>query len=210
MVGGICVLNSPIVDSNTSSCVCLVSLASTRIDHTNNGDLNFRRKPVTKRLSSSFMGCWFPAKAIASKKHKRMKGLVIDNNLCGQYEDDTFDDVKGQIFNLFTLTAVTNVRNQLYETDPTQHQWFTNFVRTNKPTNGKRFLHLLQKEKHELAERVMVTRLQLFAKWIKQVDHDEMYKDLSDQNLELMRERLLEMVKWPCDGTSDTNTEEVG
>ncbi|MFS7907420.1 putative chaperonin-like RbcX [Helianthus anomalus] len=209
MVGGVCVVGSPMVDSHTSPCVSLVALASTRVDQTSNGDLSLRKKPVSKRLNSSFMGSRFPAKAIASKKQKRVKGFVILNNLGGQYEDDSFDDVKGQMFNLFTLTAVSTVMNELDEMDPTQHRWFNDFVRTNKPSNGKRFLHVLQKEKHELAERVMETRLRLFAKWIKQVDHDEMYKDLSDQNLELMRERLLDLVKWP-DDISNTNTEEAG
>ncbi|KAJ0623660.1 putative chaperonin-like RbcX [Helianthus annuus] len=209
MVGGVCVVGSPMVDSHTSPCVSLVALTSTRVDQTSSGDLSLRKKPVSKRLNSSFMGSRFPAKAIVSKKQKKVKGFVILNNLGGQYEDDTFDDVKGQMFNLFTLTAVSTVMNELNELNPTQHQWFHNFVRTNKPSNGKRFLHILQKEKHELAERVMETRLRLFAKWIKQVDHDEMYKDLSDQNLELMRERLLDLVKWP-DDTSNTNTEEAG
>ncbi|KAI3826516.1 hypothetical protein L1987_00564 [Smallanthus sonchifolius] len=123
--------------------------------------------------------------------------------------DSSFTDVTAQIFNLFTLTAVTTVMKELYEVNPTQHRWFYDFVRTNKPTDRKRFLHILQKENHELAERVMVTRLSLFAKWIKNLDHAEMYKDLSDQNLALMRERLMETVKWPYDGT-DTNTEKVG
>ncbi|XP_076946429.1 chaperonin-like RbcX protein 2, chloroplastic [Bidens hawaiensis] len=210
MVGGICVLNSPMVDSYTSPCVCLVALASTRADQTSNRDLNLRRKLVIKKMSSSFMGSGFPAKAMASKKQKRITGLVIVNNLGGQYEEDGFDDVKGQIFNLFTLTAVRTIMSQLYEMNPTQYQWFYDYVRTNKPTNGKRFLHLLQKENHELAERVMVTRLHLFAKWVKELDHAKMYNDLSDQNLELMRERLLETVKWPTDDNDRTNTDVVG
>ncbi|PWA63119.1 Chaperonin-like RbcX [Artemisia annua] len=97
--------------------------------------------------------------------------------------------------------------NQLYEMNPTQYRWFYDFVVENKPTDGKRFLRTLQKEKHELAERVMVTRLHLYGRWVKKLDHAEMYKDLSDQNLELMRERLMETVIWPTD---DTNTEKIG
>ncbi|KAK9058573.1 hypothetical protein SSX86_023415 [Deinandra increscens subsp. villosa] len=194
MVRGICVAGSPILDSHTSPYVCLVARASSP---------NLRRKQVGKKLSSSFMDSRFPAKAVASKKQKRVKGFVIVNSLGGQYEDETFSDVKSQIFNLFTLTAATTVLNQLYETNPTQYRWLNDFVRINKPTNRKRFLLILQKENHELAERVMETRLHLFAKWVKNLDHDQMYKDLSDQNLELMRERLMETVKWPSD---DTNT----
>ncbi|KAK1411978.1 hypothetical protein QVD17_32878 [Tagetes erecta] len=206
MVMGICVLPSPIVDSHNSPCLCLVSFASTRVDQTSNMDSNSRMKSDGKKPGSSFMGSRFQAKAIGLKKQRRVKDFVIVNNLGGQYEDDAFDDVKTQIFNLFTLTAVTNVTKQLHKTNPTQYQWFYDFVKTNNPANGKRFLHILQKENHELAETVMVTRLHLFGKWIKDLDHAEMYKDLSDQNLELMRERLLETVKWPCD---DTNTDTV-
>ncbi|KAL9679365.1 hypothetical protein QQ045_017224 [Rhodiola kirilowii] len=44
---------------------------------------------------------------------------------------------------------------------------FNSFVVNNKPGDGKRFLRTLGKERHELAERVMVTRLHLYGKWIK-------------------------------------------
>ncbi|KAK1429116.1 hypothetical protein QVD17_11318 [Tagetes erecta] len=132
------------------------------------------------------------------KKQRRDKGLVIVNELGGHYED-TFRDVQAQLFNLFTYKAVRTVMNQLYEMNPTEYRWFYDFVVINKPNDGKRFLRGLQKEKHELAERVMVTRLHLYGKWIKKVDNAQMYKDLSDQNLALMRERLMETVIWPSD-----------
>lgn len=38
-------------------------------------------------------------------------------------------------------------------------------------------------------------------------DHAAMYEEISDQNLELMRERLIQTVIWPSD---DTNTEKIG
>ncbi|KVI00215.1 hypothetical protein Ccrd_021538 [Cynara cardunculus var. scolymus] len=129
MVGGICV-----VDSHTSPCLGLDSLASSHVNHTSNGDLNLQRKSISKKLSSSFMDSKLPAKRIASKNQKRVKGFVIVNELGGQY-DDSFHDVKAKL------------------------------------------------------------------------DHGEMYKNLSDQNLELMRERLMETVIWPSD---DTNTEKIG
>ncbi|KAG8098666.1 hypothetical protein GUJ93_ZPchr0013g37181 [Zizania palustris] len=58
-------------------------------------------------------------------------------------------------------------------------------------------------ERQELAERVMITRLHLYSKWIKKCDHAKMYERISDENLLLMRERLMETVIWPAD---DTNT----
>ncbi|KAI3738722.1 hypothetical protein L2E82_28834 [Cichorium intybus] len=206
MVGGLCVVGSPIVDSHTSPCLCLDTLISTHMNHTINGDLNLQRRSVGKKLSSSFTDSRLPTKAIASKKQKRVKSFVIVNELGGQYEE-SFNDVKSQIFNLFTYKAVRTVMNQLYEMNPTEYRWFYDFVASNQPIDGKRFVRVLQKEKHELAERVMVTRLHLYGKWVKKLDHAEMYKDLSDQNLQLMRERLMETVIWPSD---DTNTEKIG
>ena len=89
-------------------------------------------------------------------------------------------------------------------------------------------------EKQDLAERVMITRLHLYGQWIKvnpdewslnnitcaielsakifafddqKCDHAKMYERISQENLELMRERLKETVIWPSD---DTNTEKIG
>ncbi|KAH9605811.1 hypothetical protein KSS87_020405 [Heliosperma pusillum] len=81
------------------------------------------------------------------------------------------------------------------------------FLVTNKPGDGKLFLRKLGKEKQDLAERVMVTRLHLYGRWIKKCNHGEIYQYISDENLELMRERLLETIVWPSD---DTNTEKIG
>lgn len=141
------------------------------------------------------------------RRHKqRTRKLTILSNLGGQYED-TFYDVKRQMINYFTYKAVRTVLQQLYEMNPPQYRWFYNFVATNEPTDGKRFIQSLVKEQHELAERVMVTRLHLYGKWIKKCNHAEICQEISDQNLELMRERLMETVIWPSD---DTNTEKIG
>ncbi|KAG2534422.1 hypothetical protein PVAP13_9NG064312 [Panicum virgatum] len=133
-------------------------------------------------------------------------GLGIVCNLGGQY-DDTFDDVQLQLMNYFTYKAVRTMLTQLYEMNPPSYRWFYNFVAVNKPTDGKLFLRALSKERQELAERVMVTRLHLYGKWIKKCDHGKMYEMISDENLKLMRERLMETVIWPTD---DTNTEKIG
>ncbi|KAJ6315560.1 hypothetical protein OIU78_018939 [Salix suchowensis] len=142
----------------------------------------------------------------ARGNRERIGGLVIVSELGGQYED-SFEDVKLQLLNYFTYKAVRTVLHQLYEMNPTQYTWFYNFVANNKPGDGKRFLRTLGKEKQDLAERVMVTRLHLYGKWVKRCDHGEIYKEISDENLELMRERLIETVIWPSD---DTNTEKIG
>ncbi|CAI0412589.1 unnamed protein product [Linum tenue] len=161
-------------------------------------------------LGSSFAisGICSRSKGMARKQQQRkdQRRLVIVAELGGQYED-TFNDVKTQIMNYFTYKAVRTVMNQLYEMNPTHYRWFYDFVVMNKPGTGKHFIRTLAKERQDLAERVMVTRLHLYGKWIKKCNHAEMYQEISDENLALMRERLLETVIWPSD---DTNTEKIG
>ncbi|CAM8910458.1 unnamed protein product [Rhodiola kirilowii] len=133
-----------------------------------------------------------------SRKQVKAKRLEVVDELGGQYEY-TFNDVKLQIRNYFTFKAVRTVLHQLYEMNPSEYTWFYNYIATNRPGEGKRFLQALAKERQGLAERVMVTRLHLYAKWIKICDHEKIYKEISDENLELMRERLMETVIWPTD-----------
>ncbi|KAL0435386.1 UNVERIFIED_CONTAM: Chaperonin-like RbcX protein 2, chloroplastic [Sesamum radiatum] len=186
-------------------------------------------------LSSSFLD-YSSVRALSGakslRKQKKNRSLVVVDELAGQYEDN-FEDVKKivsievsyvgyvsihcvvdtvkrlfslqQILDYFTYKAVRTVLNQLYEMNPTQYRWLYNYVASNEHGYGKRFIRNLDKQ--DLAERVMVTRLHLYGKWVKKCDHTEMYERISDQNLELMRERLMETVIWPSD---DTNTEVVG
>lgn len=209
MVGAVSVVGSSLVDSKTCACLCW--------------EANYNTTPSIGRkhhyvprldLTSSFLDSSYSAKSLLVAKNlkkqlrKKKSGgtLVVENNLGGQYEDN-FEDVKRQILDYFTYKAVRTVMNQLYEMNPTQYRWFYNHVATNELGYGKSFIRNLWKEQHELAERVMVTRLHLYGKWIKRCDHQEMYERISDQNLELMRERLIETVIWPSD---DSNTEVVG
>ncbi|KAF8009211.1 hypothetical protein BT93_J0257 [Corymbia citriodora subsp. variegata] len=202
-------VGSSVVESHTSPCLCLVDSNS------------MARKQFSRvsSLGSSFLDSWHDrraeAKALSTsalrrssrkRQHKERGRLVVVGELGGQYED-TFEDVKTQMLNYFTYKAVRTVLNQLYEMNPTQYRWFYDFVADNKPGDGKRFIRILGKERHNLAERVMVTRLHLYGKWIKKCDHAKIYKEISDENLELMRERLIETVIWPAD---DTNTEKIG
>ncbi|CAH1416482.1 unnamed protein product [Lactuca virosa] len=136
---------------------------------------------------------------VGMRKHKNSKKIrkTIVNELGGQYEE-VFNDVKLELRNCFTAKAVRTVLYQLYEMNPPQYIWLHNFIAENDPADGKRFLRILAKEYQDLAERVMITRLHLYGKWIKQCDHGEIYKEISDENLELMRERLLETIVWPA------------
>ncbi|WVZ60963.1 hypothetical protein U9M48_010909 [Paspalum notatum var. saurae] len=145
-------------------------------------------------------------RALRQQGRSRGGGLGVVCNLAGQYEE-SFEDVQLQLMNYFTYKAVRTVLTQLYEMNPPSYRWFYNFVAVNKPTDGKLFLRALTKERQELAERVMITRLHLYGKWIKKCDHGMMYEKISDENLALMRERLMETVIWPTD---DTNTEKIG
>ncbi|KAE9614691.1 putative chaperonin-like RbcX [Lupinus albus] len=201
MVG---VLSSVVVDCHTYRCLCVDAMPSISV----NLNKHLVRRGGTMELSSSFVEPvreWRRLCVNRSFKNKQRRVPIV-NELGGQY-DDTFDDVKTQILNYFTYKAVRTVLLQLYEMNPPQYRLLYNFVTTNNPTEGKRFIRSLAKEQQGLAERVMVTRLHLYGKWAKKCNHGEIYKEISDENLELMRERLMETVIWPSD---DTNTEKVG
>ncbi|KAG5627461.1 hypothetical protein H5410_012679 [Solanum commersonii] len=82
---------------------------------------------------------------------------------------------------------------------------FYSFIVNHLPNTGKNFLQQLFKflkvlqERRELAERVMITRLSLYSIWMQKCDHAELYNRISDENVELMRERLAQTVIWPSD-----------
>ncbi|KAM3303518.1 chaperonin-like RbcX protein 2, chloroplastic [Capsicum chacoense] len=205
MVGALSVVGSSMVDSHSSPCLFLDALPTCNLGI---GD-SFGRKQLprlgTMELSTSFVDLRFSAKCSKGNNYKKQtkgwKNLRIVSDLGGQYEE-TFSDIKTQILNYFTYKAVRTILNQLNEMNPPQYQWFNDFVTENKPNDGKRFIRDLAKEKQELAEKVMTTRLSLYAKWIKKCDHEEIYNRISDQNVEVMRERLMETVIWPSDDTN--------
>ncbi|KAL3007282.1 hypothetical protein AAZX31_08G324800 [Glycine max] len=216
MVGALSVVGSSVMDSHTGPCLCVDALpTTTSVNLKSGGDVVLCKNLMgrkhnlvkhgggggtTMKLSSSFVDPGREWRLFVSKSCKRQRKdrrVTIVNELGGQYED-TFEDVK---------TAVRTVLHQLYEMNPPKYTWFYNFVASNKPADGKRFIRSLGKEQQELAERVMVTRLHLYGKWVKKCNHAEIYQEISDENLELMRERLMETVIWPTD---DTNTEKIG
>ncbi|KAJ9164347.1 hypothetical protein P3X46_023936 [Hevea brasiliensis] len=218
MLGALSVVGSSVVDSHTSPCLCLDALPTSNLNLKNSGDLLLQRNSMKRKqlvkpgllvLGSSFVVSWhdwrLSSKAISgvvstksSRKQRKDRRRVFVCELGGQYED-SFVDVKTQILNYFTYKAVRTVLHQLYEMNPTQYRWFYNFVASNKPGEGRRFIRTLVKEHQGLAERVMVTRLHLYGKWVKKCNHAEIYQEISDENLELMRERLKETVIWPSD-----------
>ncbi|TYJ18446.1 hypothetical protein E1A91_A09G123900v1 [Gossypium mustelinum] len=189
MVGAISV-----VDSHTGPCLC-----STSMNLKTGGELvsQMKRKQGVGRagcleLGSSFVdSChdWrLSSKMIPGvvnkKSSRKARTLVVVNELGGQYEE-TFGDVKTQLLNYFTYKAVRTVLTQLYEMNPPKYTWFYQYVAANQPTDGKSFLRILGKK----------------------CDHAQIYKEISDENLELMRERLKETVVWPSD---DSNTDTIG
>ncbi|KAE8682946.1 Chaperonin-like RbcX protein isoform 2 [Hibiscus syriacus] len=204
MAGGLSVVGSSVMESHSSPCLCLDALPSTT-------NINLKRKhaaarPASLELGSSFLDSWphrrLSSKTILSKsswkQQRKDRRLVVVSDLGGQYED-TFGDVRTQLLNYFTYKAVRTVLTQLYEMNPPKYTWFYQYVASNEPRDGKLFLRMLGKENQELAERVMITRLHLYGKWIKKCDHAQIYNEISEENLELMRERLMETVVWPSD-----------
>lgn len=215
-MAGAMAIGSVAVDSHPSPFLCVDAFALSNLNFRGSGDAH--RIPTCRKasrsaagsleLSSSFVDAWQGRRPSARSRKQRSKSrtLVVVDELGGQYEEG-FEDIHVQLINYFTYKAVRTVLHQLYEMNPPKYRWFYNFVATNKPGDGKRFLRTLGKEKQDLAERVMITRLHLYGKWIKKCDHAKMYQKISDENLQLMRERLMETVIWPSD---DTNTEIIG
>ncbi|WVY91355.1 hypothetical protein V8G54_036869 [Vigna mungo] len=206
MVGGV----SVVVESHGCPCLCVEALSNTTTVSVfcNSLSLTLKRRHLQRRatmkLTTSFLQNHSVSTSLKKQNRhkKKTKTLTIVNELGGQYED-TFHDVKKQILNYFTYKAARTVLQQLYEMNPPQYTWFYNFVATNDPADRKNFIRSLGKEQRELAERVMITRLHLYGKWIKKCNHSEIYQEMHDENLELMRERLMETVIWPSD---DSNT----
>ncbi|XP_056858458.1 chaperonin-like RbcX protein 2, chloroplastic isoform X2 [Raphanus sativus] len=163
MVGALFVVGSSVMDS----CLCLDAHTRTRSKKKILGSASARKMELGSSFTSS--GIVF---RISSKKrvpriaNRRKKLLIVSEDVAGNY-DDTFGDVKTNLVNYFTYKAVRTVLHQLYEMNPPQYTWFYNYVVSNRPTDGKRFLRKLGKENQELAERVMITRLHLYGKWIK-------------------------------------------
>ncbi|PUZ72553.1 hypothetical protein GQ55_2G403300 [Panicum hallii var. hallii] len=138
----------------------------------------------------------------AARATGRGRGPVILRAEFGGTYEDGFEDVHKNIINYFTYKATHTVLHQLYEMNPPSYTWLYNYVLVNDPLDGDYFLRLLAKERQDLAERVMITRLHLYGKWIKKCDHAMMYERISKENLDIMRQRLLETVVWPADDTS--------
>ncbi|GLT74839.1 hypothetical protein SLA2020_466070 [Shorea laevis] len=218
MVGALSVVGTSVMDSHTGPWLCLDSLPTTTLSLKCGGEMVSQRNSMKRKHMPSLGGMvsWHDKRLSSkitnissrnSRKQKKDRKFVVVSELGGQYED-SFEDVKMQILNYFTYKAVRTVLTQLYEMNPPKYRWFYDFVVVNKPGgDGKRFIRILAKEKQDLAERVMVTRLHLYGKWVKKCNHAEIYQEISDENLELMRERLMETVIWPSD---DTNTEKIG
>ncbi|XP_071735888.1 chaperonin-like RbcX protein 2, chloroplastic isoform X2 [Rutidosis leptorrhynchoides] len=206
------------IAASTSSCPCFGLFAETKcsLKMRNSACKNVVGMKALKtmnsnsnsnsNLSSSFLDDELHAqinRLSFTNHHQRKLNKTIVNELGGQYEE-VFNDIKLELRNCFTKKAVRTVLHQLYEMNPPQYIFLRNFIAENDPADGKQFLRNLVKENQDLAERVMITRLHLYGKWIKECDHAEIYKEISDENLELMRERLLETIIWPTD---DQNAE---
>ncbi|XP_004229629.1 chaperonin-like RbcX protein 2, chloroplastic [Solanum lycopersicum] len=212
MVGTISGSGRSLAETHSTPCLCLNPSR-------NSGSTNFRsnrelglwrtfkgRKQLN--LSSSFLEAWcewrLSAKMVSlalnggSRKRQKIRKLTVVGGLEVE-DDDSGEDVKNEIINVITYKAVRTVLQQLYEMNPPQYTWFYNFIVNHVPNTGKNFLQQLFKEKRELAERVMITRLSLYSIWMQKCDHAELYNRISDENVELMRERLAQTVIWPSD-----------
>ncbi|KAF3547213.1 hypothetical protein DY000_02000850 [Brassica cretica] len=142
MVGALFVIGSSVMDSPSVPCLCLdAHTRSKKKIHGSSRKLelgsSFTGSSIVFRISSKRVP------RIASRRSKK-KLLIVNEDVAGNY-DDTFGDVKTQLINYFTYKAVRTVLNQLYEMNPPQYTWFYNYVVSNRPTEGKRFLRKLGK-----------------------------------------------------------------
>ncbi|KAK6804076.1 hypothetical protein RDI58_001860 [Solanum bulbocastanum] len=218
MVGTISGSGRSLAETHSTPCLCLnPSLNSGSTNFKSNRELGLWRSFKGRKqlnLSSSFLEAWcewrLSAKMVSlalnggSRKRQKIRKLTVVGGLEVE-DDDSGEDVKNEIINIITYKAVRTVLQQLYEMNPPQYTWFYNFIVNHVPNTGKNFLQQLFKflkvlqEKRELAERVMITRLSLYSIWMQKCDHAELYNRISDENVELMRERLAQTVIWPSD-----------
>ncbi|XP_015083555.1 chaperonin-like RbcX protein 2, chloroplastic [Solanum pennellii] len=212
MVGTISGSGRSLAETHSTPCLCLnPSVNSGSTNFRSNRELGLWRTFKGRKqlnLSSSFLEAWcewrLSAKMVSlalnggSRKRQKIRKLTIVGGLEVD-DDDSGEDVKNEIINVITYKAVRTVLQQLYEMNPPQYTWFYNFIANHVPNTGKNFLQQLFKEKRELAERVMITRLSLYSIWMQKCDHAELYNRISDENVELMRERLAQTVIWPSD-----------
>lgn len=209
MVGTI---SGSLAETHSTPCLCLnPSLNSGSTNFKSNRELGLWRSFKGRKqlnLSSSFLEAWcewrLSAKMVSlalnggSRKRQKIRKFTVVGGLEVE-DDDSGEDVKNEIINVITYKAVRTVLQQLYEMNPPQYTWFYNFIVNHVPNTGKNFLQQLFKEKRELGERVMITRLSLYSIWMQKCDHTELYNRISDENVELMRERLSQTVIWPSD-----------
>ncbi|KAK4738241.1 hypothetical protein R3W88_001938 [Solanum pinnatisectum] len=212
MVGTISGSGRSLAETHSTPCLCLnPSLNSGSTNFKSNRELGLWRSFKGRKqlnLSSSFLEAWCEWRLSAnmvslalnggSRKRQKIRKLTVVGGLEVE-DDDSGEDVKNEIINVITYKAVRTVLQQLYEMNPPQYTWFYNFIVNHVPNTGKNFLQQLFKEKRELAERVMITRLSLYSIWMQKCDHAELYNRISDENVELMRERLAQTVIWPSD-----------
>lgn len=114
----------------------------------------------------------------------------------GSDDDETFEDIDKQLMDYFTFKAVKTVLQQLLEMNPSQYSFLYNFTVENRVTDGATYIRTLVKERQELGERVMITRVDLFTRWKKRYTHASLHASIKDQNLLLLREHLLQTVKF--------------
>ncbi|CAI5512923.1 unnamed protein product [Closterium sp. Naga37s-1] len=120
-------------------------------------------------------------------------------------DEESFADVEKQLMDYFTFKAVKTVLQQLLEMNPSQYSFLYDFTVNNRIVDGSTYIRTLVQERQELGERIMITRLDLFTRWKKRYSHSSMHDAIKEQNLALLREHLLQTVRFQpeeVDGSS--------
>eukprot|EP00669_Euglena_mutabilis_P006130 TRINITY_DN1852_c0_g1_i1.p1 TRINITY_DN1852_c0_g1~~TRINITY_DN1852_c0_g1_i1.p1 ORF type:complete len:295 (+),score=54.38 TRINITY_DN1852_c0_g1_i1:27-887(+) len=115
--------------------------------------------------------------------------------LYSRMRENDVADVERHLMNYLTYKSVRVVLNQLVETDlspmKADFMWLRQFCIENPPSDSENFLKKLSTARPQFADRLMVTRLDMFTQWSKWMDAgDGIRQRITDSNLRVHRHQL--------------------
>ncbi|CAI5961655.1 unnamed protein product [Closterium sp. NIES-64] len=167
-------------------------------DHRRKQSLGRRSEWVLVRAqgSSGNEGEISDEESFADVEKVRIRSGDVETGGTGGTERNATDGLFHQLMDYFTFKAVKTVLQQLLEMNPSQYSFLYDFTVNNRIVDGSTYIRTLVQERQELGERIMITRLDLFTRWKKRYSHSSMHDAIKEQNLALLREHLLQTVRF--------------